>query len=418
MRFYMFRDWLFKQIGVNIRLQVICMWYLISLMVITRKHSLDHASFISGKNKSQFSRLLQDHPGTAVYTLDNLSKKQARQFSKAMTTLKSLPWKVAIIIDLTDQRRSSLKSENVQKLNHGKGYFVGHQWTNIVLLMGSHIIPLPPIAFMSRKYCRKHGIEYKTEHKRVIEYLETMKLEEYVEGLKKGDVVVLADSGYDDKRIQKVIVDKGWDFVMALKKKRSVKSVAQKAKTTPSRGWSQIGAFFKAHRRLKWETARIPSGGPKEKRKDFRIRHTRGWLKGVGLVHLVCSEKSSAPRGERKYFACTNLTIKPGQILIAYRLRWSIELFHKSVKMHLGFGDVSAMTFDAVKAHVHWVYCAYILLQGGLPKMPSSVKSLPERQRYVMSILENKEKANLLQRLTQIGGVGKQKNELKRALVA
>jgi hypothetical protein len=33
----------------------------------------------------------------------------------------------------------------------------------------------------------------------------------------------------------------------------------------------------------------------KRKRKEFSVRHTTGWLKSVGPVQLVCSERKSAP---------------------------------------------------------------------------------------------------------------------------
>ena len=418
MRFYVFKGWLLKQVKLSKRLQGIIFWYIISLMVITRKHSLDHAALISGKNRSQFSRLLKEHPDVAVLTLKDLSRREARKWSKALKALKGLPWKVVVIVDLTDQGRSSLHPQNAKKLNHGKGYFIGHQWTNIVLLIGDKIIPLPPIAFLSRNYCRENEIKYQTEHKRVIDYLEALDLSDYIEGYRPGDVVVLADSGYDDKRIQKAIREKGWDFVMALKKKRSVKSDSEHLSTSPSKGWRQIEVFFKAHRRLKWRTIRLFTNGAKRKRKEFRIRHTTGWLKSVGPVQLVCSERKSAPAGERKYFACSHLTIKPEQILLAYSLRWNVELFHKSIKMHLGFEHVSAVAFDSVISHVHWVYCAYLLLNGELPGLAMPEKSLMERQKHVMKALEHKQKAHLLQILTRINGVEKIKNELKSALAA
>jgi len=418
MRFYIFRNWLLKELNVSRRLQRIILWYVISLMIITRKHSLENASAISEKNSSQFSRLLKDHPNTAIYALKDLSKRQGKKYSKAMKALGKLPWKVVMIVDLTGQGRSSMHSENVQKHNHGKGYFVGHQWTNIVLLIDGMIIPLPPIAFLSRKYCRENGLEYKTEHKRVVEYLKALDLRDYIEGYKPGEVVVLADSGYDDKRIEKVILSRGWDFIMAVKKRRSVKSNAQYLKTSPGEGWSQIQDFFKAQRRLRWGTVRLLTNGPKRKRKEFRIRHTIVWLKNVAPVQLVCSERKRAPKGERKYFACSHLTLQPRQILIGYSLRWAVELFHKAVKMHLGFEDVAATSFDSVVAHVHWVFCAYMLLHAELPGVPSTAKTLHERQRYVMSVLDHKEKASLLQRLTQIYGVEGQKNKLKAALAA
>lgn len=328
MRFYIFRNWLIKEFKASNRLQQIILWYLISLMIITRKHSLEHASSVSGKKNSQFSRLLKNHRDTSIYTLDDLSKRQGKKYSKGMKTLEKLPWKVAMLVDLTGQSRSSLHPENVQRHNHGKGYFVGHQWTNIVLLMNGMIIPLPPIAFRSRKYCRQKNLEYKTEHKMVVDYLQSLDLSDYIDGYKPSQVVVLADSGYDDKRIQKVILSKGWDFIMAVKKRRSVKSNAQHLKTSPKEGWSQIQDFFKAQRRLRWETVRLSANGPKRRRKEFRIRHTMVWLRDVAPVQLVCSERKKSPKGERKYFACSNLTLKPRQILIGYSLRWAIDIFH------------------------------------------------------------------------------------------
>lgn len=418
MRFYTLKDWLLKQLKVGKRLQGIVFWYLISLMVVTRKHSLDHAASISGKNRSQFGRLLKDHSGIAVLSLQDLSKRQARKFSKAMKLLKGLPWKVALIIDLTDQRRSSLHPSNATRLNHGKGYFVGHQWTNIILLIGEKIIPLPPIAFYGRTYCRERGMRYQTEHERVIEYLEALDLGEMIVDYRPEDVVVLADSGYDDKRIQNAIREKGWDFVVALKKKRSVMSDSEHQATGSSKSWRQIELFFKAHRRLKWQTIRLPANGGKKKRKEFRVRHTPGWLKGVGQAQLVCSERRNAPGRERKYFACSHPTITPTQILLAYSLRWSVELFHKGIKMHLGFQHVSTVSFESVISHVHWVYCAYLLLNGELPGLQKPEADLLERQKHVMKTLDHKDKANLLQQLTRIKGVEKVKTELKAALAA
>ena len=417
-RFHTLRDWIIKELNVKQRIQIICFWYVLSLMMISRKHSLEFAAEVSGSDKSQFSRFLKDHFNIAVLTLTDLSKRRAKEYSKALEKLKSLPWKVAFIIDLTGQGRSSRHSDNVQKHNHGNGYFVGHQWTNIILLINDMIIPLPPIAFYSKKYCRENGMEYKSEHLRVIEYLQSLELWACIQEYHPEDVVVLADSGYDDHRIEKAVMERGWDFIIPLKIKRSVKSNPEYLKTKHNEGWKQVKEFFKAHRWLKWETVRLFTSGEKRRRKEFRIRHTIGWLKKVGPVQLVCSEKKKAARGERKYFACSHLTVKPRQILVGYGLRWTIELFHKAVKMHLGFEDVSTKSFDSVIAHVHWVYCAYILLHSELPGISSSAETLSERQRYVMSILVKKEKANLLQQLTQIGGVVKQKNELKRALAA
>jgi hypothetical protein len=86
--------------------------------------------------------------------------------------------------------------------------------------------------------------------------------------------------------------------------------------------------------------------------------------------------------------------------------------------MHLGFGGILASSFDSVISHVHWGYCAYLLLNGDLPALASSAKSILEKHQHVQRMLDHKEKAHLLQRLTRINGLKEQKSELKAALAA
>ena len=103
-------------------------------------------------------------------------------------------------------------------------------------------------------------------------------------------------------------------------------------------------------------------------------------------------------------------------MVLGYRLRWAVELFHKDVKRPLGFEEVATPSFDAVQSHVHWVYCAYILLHMSPPGVPVDVKSIGEKQRHIHTLLAKKEKRRVLQQLTQIGGVERYKDELCQAL--
>jgi hypothetical protein len=156
--------------------------------------------------------------------------------------------------------------------------------------------------------------------------------------------------------------------------------------------------------------------GAKAKRMEFRIRHTIGYLRYVGRVQLVCSEPKTRPEGRRRYLACNDVKVTARQIMMGYRLRWAVELFHKNIKQHLGFEDVATSGFDSVMAHVHWVYCAYILLHMSPPGVAAEVKSLGGKQRQLQSFLETKEKRRILQKLTQIGGMQRYKDELRQAL--
>jgi hypothetical protein len=408
--------WIKRHIAVRQRLERMCTSYLLFLMVATTKHSLKEAARFSGLHPSLFSKLLQSHAKVAITTLESLSKTQARQFAKTLKRVKGLPWKIVIIIDSTLQHRASLHPENVQTFNHGKGYVIGHQWTNIVLVLGDLLIPLPPIPFYSKRYCQTHALAYHSEHARVVAYLRTLDLEDYIGAYDRREVLVLADSGYDDKKIEQAIADKGWHFIIALGKTRSVKSEALALTTLPSQQWCHIDTFFRRHRRLKWNTMRLATHGNKRKRMDVRVRHTSGYLRYVGKVELVCSEWRNRPDGRRKYLACNDLRATARQIVLGYRLRWAVELFHKCVKQHLGFEDVATHGFDAVMSHVHWVYCAYILLHLSLPGLSPGSQSIGDKQRALQQGLADTEKRQILQKLTQIGGVQRYKDELRQAL--
>src|SRR5713226_1978520 len=229
--------WIKRHIAVRQRLERIGTSYLLFLMVATTKHSLKEAARFSGLHPSLFSKLLQSHAQVAITTLDHLSKTQARQFAKALPRVHGLPWKIAILIDATLQHRASLHAENTQTFNHGKGYVIGHQWTNIVLVLGDMLIPLRPIPFYSKRYCQTHDLTYQSEHERVVAYLRTLALEDSIGAYDRREVLVLADSGYDNKKIENAIATNGWNFIIALGKTRSVKSDARSLTTRTSQPW-------------------------------------------------------------------------------------------------------------------------------------------------------------------------------------
>jgi hypothetical protein len=420
MNFSRFKHWLNAQIPVPDRLKNVYFWYLFFLMVSARKHSIRGAAEFSGIDKSQFSRLLNNRAGLAVYSLEDLSKKQAKRLSGVIDCLaeRTVPWKIGVLIDSTIQSRSSLHADNVKRFNHGQGFVIGHQWTNIVLIINQRLIPLPPIPFYSKKYCRQNDLAYKTENELVVDYLNTLDLKSYIGKHDPKDVVVLADSGYDDKKIENAISGRKWRFIIALKKTRSVKSEKKYCTTSKSKGWTHIAQMFKNQRRVKWQPIRIVVDSARRKRMDFRIKQIVGYLRYVGNVQLICSEFKKRPQGRRKYLACNDLNAKARHILAGYRVRWAIELFHKEVKMFLGFQDVSTKSFESVRAHVHWVYCAYILLHSHPPGIPEHIKSMPDKQKKLKEIVDSKEKARVLQLLTQINGTQRYKHELRQALQA
>jgi hypothetical protein len=373
------------------------------------KHTQSAAADLSNLHRSQFSRLLQNHQGVATANLEKLSKWAVRQLLR-VPVVKGAPWTVAILIDSTLHGRSSRHVHNVQKFNHGEGWVIGHQWTNIVMVIGNELIPLSPIPFWSKKECRKRGMPYQTEHERICKYLKALDLREYVGFFSPSEVVVMSDSGYDNKKLQSLILSLGWDFLGALKSTRSMKLPTEIGMSKTK--WRQVNILFRAvKKQAPWQSVRIEAAEGKKRRK-FRARLITAQLKGVNrLVAVVCSEKQNG-KGKRRYFACSNKDLTAATILKAYRIRWTIEIFHRTTKSYLGLEHAGVTNFDSLVSHVHWVYVAYILLR----EFTDSSLSVPQKQIHVRELFRTHELRNLRQLATRINGKQEVKSHCDRAL--
>lgn len=332
--------------------------------------------------------------------------------------MQGLPWKVAISLESTLPQRASLHPDNAKKFHHGKGYGIGHQWTTMVVILNGVLIPLRPLPSYSERYCREHTLAYQTEHERVVEYRNTLMLEDSSGAYDPRDVIVFAESGYEEKKIEHAIVNTRWHCIRALGKTRRVTSETLDLTTSTSRQWCHMATFFRHHRRRPWTTIRLLTSGTKRQRMACRIRHTMGSLRSVGTVHVVCAALRKRPDGRRKSLACHDGKATARQIMLGYRLRGAVELFHQDVKRPLGFEEVATSGFDSVQSHVHWVYCAYIFLRMSPPGVPPEVKAVGDKQRHIQKFLVNKGKRHVLQKLSHIGGVERYKDELRQALAA
>ena len=123
-----------RLLQIPTRLQDVVAAYLLMLMLESAKHSQTFAQSVTGKHQTRFSALLASHLDLAVSSLCTLAKSSARQAAGARPLLvNGTEWTVALIIDATLHPRSSLHCQNAQRFNHGQGFVVGHQWTNILL---------------------------------------------------------------------------------------------------------------------------------------------------------------------------------------------------------------------------------------------------------------------------------------------
>ena len=84
--------------------------------------------------------------------------------------------------------------------------------------------------------------------------------------------------------------------------------------------------------------------------------------------------------------------------------------------MFLGFEDIATKWFAAVESHVHWVYCAYILMNLCLTRGVDKNGSIAQKQEVINHIVRLREKSRVRQLLTRFNGIEVYKSELQQAL--
>src|SRR5690606_7501283 len=110
--------------------------------------------------------------------------------------------------------------------------------------------------------------------------------------------------------------------------------------------------------------------------------------------------------GKILFLSCSNLKVCVKTILYSYQKRWATEIFHRSIKSHLGLEDSGVHKFDTLHSHIHWVYCAYIFLHELVEDDSIGVK---EKQTVLEAKMEIKKMKKVIQKATQFSGADKVK---------
>jgi len=163
------------------------------------------------------------------------------------------------------------------------------------------------------------------------------------------------------------MAQQGWHGIMALGTTRSGQAEALALTTPTSQPGCPMETFFRRQRRRTWNPMRLATPGNTRQRMDVRVRHTAGSLRYGGKVAWVWSARRHRPDGRRQSLAGKDRRATARQMVMGYRHRWAVELFHKRGKQHLGFAEVATQGCAAVISHVHWVDGAYILLHMSPP---------------------------------------------------
>ena len=74
--------------------------------------------------------------------------------------------------------------------------------------------------------------------------------------------------------------------------------------------------------------------------------------------------------------------------------------------------DAGVKSFDSLISHIHWVYCAYLLLHE-IPGL--EIKGIKKRQQWISAQLSIANNRHLFQLTTRIDPISNVKNHLQEA---
>jgi hypothetical protein len=325
--------------------------YLLSLMLVCRRHDARQAAHLTELHESAFSRLL--HREDVLPLAKKCLNRAARRRLTVLPKLEKQGKTPLLLIDATLISRRGKKVGNRGAYNHGKGTVLGHKIINCVMLLENEVIPLSAIPHYTKQFCRENGITYKTEAKIVQEWIHWFPSSGLLAKEQMRHIHFVFDCGYDVKSIQKAVRRIGAHFTMSIKANRIVDG-------------TQVREFFRRHRHLPWQAIRLKSGnGGKGSQRSYRLRHQeRARLKGFGPVTLICSQVRRKGSGQlsRKFLVCSDPGRSRREIVETYRNRWAIETWHKEMKQNHGYRDCKSAHFRAVEAHLNFCLAGYCLL--------------------------------------------------------
>jgi len=222
---------------------------------------------------------------------------------------------------------------------------------------GEQRVPLFFTPYIKKEVAEKNGIWFKTKIQIALDLLRMSLTMVHPEA-------VVFDEWYMCKDVIEFCNNRGLTWIAQAKKNRLIHMGEE---------WISLGSYANNLPRKSFKRSNKKIG---EKR--FKWFYETTWvMKNVGLVKLVILKERRNSK-KCKFLVSNNVDLDGMQILEYYKKRWSIEVFHRDCKQHLGMGEYQARKLDAVVIHLHLVFLAYTLLKNAIcnPFLSSILKGI------------------------------------------
>jgi len=288
--------------------------------------------FVEAKDQSSLNRFLTASPWS-LQRLEGLRLAMARESLRVPEGSTGF-----LILDDTLNVKTGLHMEGAgYHYDSAEGRFAwGHSLVTTHYACGDDDYPVRLALYLKRETCLKEDRAFKTKIQLSCEQVEAFTPPHGAE------TAVVFDSWYFCHKLVETVRARGWDWVTQAEVNRIVYRAGRRmnsiqlAKAIPENGFKAV----------------------KVKGEALHLHGLRVWMPKIGAVKLVVSREEDGFH----FYVTNRLDWSDRQVLKAYRVRHTIDLFYRDVKQNLGLEEYQVRKGRGAITHWHLVFTAYTLL--------------------------------------------------------
>ena len=308
--------------------------YTLGLVTCEGKKNVDaiNRNFMNAKDQSSLNRFLTQSPW-------NLQKLEEKRLSLARTRLPATPGSTGyLIIDDTINRKTGKHMEEAgYHFDSAEGKPVwGHDIVTTQYVNGETEYPLRLSLYVKKETCQKEQRVFKTKIQLAVEQINAFTPPA---GTK---VVVPFDSWFFCRQIVEAVAARGWDWVTQAESNRIIHFEGEELNVTELAEKLSEKQFKKV--KIKGET--------------YSLCGLEVWMQKVGDVKLAIAKQADGFH----FYVSNRLDWSERQVLEAYKVRQSIDVFYRDAKQNLGLEEYQMRRGRGAIIHWHLAFNAYTLI--------------------------------------------------------
>ena len=308
--------------------------YMLGLIACEGKKNIDaiNRCFLNAKDQSSLNRFLTQSPW-------NLQKLEEKRLSLAQTGLPVEEGSTGyLLVDDTINHKSGKHMEEAgYHFDSAEGKAVwGHDIVTTHYVNGETEYPVRLSLYVKKETCQKEQRVFKTKIQLAIEQINAFTPPADTK------VVLVYDNWFFCRQIVEAAAARGWDWVTQAESNRLVCFNGEETNVT---------ALASGLSDKQFRTVRV-------KGEEFSLCCFEVWMSKVGSVKLVVAKEEDGFH----FYVSNRRDWSAKQVLSAYKVRQSIDVFYRDAKQNLGLEAYQMRRGRGAIIHWHLAFNAYTLL--------------------------------------------------------